>query len=166
MLFLLAAAVVGLLAAQPATAIAPQPNNVLEDPNLLTRHEPAPIPPTKRPVGNRSAQPSGRDYSGRTYTKEEVILLIKDYSARYGISADLPLRIAQCESGYNQFSKNARSTASGVFQYLASTWVGTDEGKAGLNVFDADANIRAAIKYIASRGQATPWNASKGCWDT
>src|SRR5689334_8190650 len=30
----------------------------------------------------------------KSYSKEEVIQLIKDYSAQYGISADLPLRVA------------------------------------------------------------------------
>ena len=103
--------------------------------------------------------------SGRNYSREEVIQLIKDYSALYGINSDLPLRIAKCESGYNHLAKNKTSSASGTFQYLSSTWAGTDEGRAGLSVFDAGANVRAAIKYIASRGHAQPWAASKGCWN-
>lgn len=104
-------------------------------------------------------------FTGRHYSKEEVIQLIKDYSAQYAISPDLPLRIAKCESGYNQFAKNRTSTASGVFQYLASTWSATDQGKAGLSVFDADANVKAAVSYIASRGHARPWLASQNCWN-
>jgi hypothetical protein len=102
--------------------------------------------------------------SGRNYSREEVQQLIRDYSAQAGISADLPLRIAQCESGFNQFSKNKTSTASGIFQYLSSTWAGTDQGKIGLSVFDAEANVKAAVSYIASRGHAQPWNASRSCW--
>jgi hypothetical protein len=116
-------------------------------------------------VGRKSPSPAGGTYSGRHYSKEEVIQLIKDYSAQYGISASLPLKIANCESGFNQFAKNKSSSASGVFQYLASTWKATDQGKIGLSVFDADANVKAAVSYIASRGHAKPWAASQSCWD-
>jgi hypothetical protein len=107
-------------------------------------------------------RPTGVD-SGRDYSKEEVQQLIKDYSAQYGISADLPLRVANCESGFNQFSKNRSSTASGVFQYISSTWRNTEAGKAGTLVFDADANIHMAIKSIASGGISN-WSASRACW--
>lgn len=106
---------------------------------------------------------SGRDYSGKEYTKEEVQQLIRSYSALYGIESDAPLCIARFESGYNQFSKNSNSTASGVFQYLNGTWAGTDEGRAGLSVFDAEANIKAAIKYMSSRRNAIPWTTAKNC---
>lgn len=117
-------------------------------------------------LSNRnSVRQSVSTFSGRHYSSDEVIQLIKNYSALYGISADLPLAIAKCESGYNQFAKNRTSTASGVFQYLASTWSATDQGKAGLSVFDADANVKAAVSYIASRGHARPWLASQHCWN-
>lgn len=109
-------------------------------------------------------QSSARASDGRSATNEEVKTLIVEYSKQYGIAPDLPLNIARCESGFNHLAKNKNSTASGVFQYLSSTWKSTDEGKAGLSVFDADANVRAAVKYIASRGHAQPWNASKHCW--
>ena len=102
-------------------------------------------------------------FNGRSYSKEEVIQLIKDYSAQYGISADLPLRIARCESGYNQFSQNRNSTASGIFQYLSSTWNNTSAGRKGVSVFDADANVLMAVSSIATHGTA-PWLASKNCW--
>lgn len=114
------------------------------------------------PSGRNNTAPQTNGF--RHYSKEEVQDLIRSYSAQYGISADLPLRIANCESGYNQFSKNRNSTASGVFQYLASTWKATDQGKMGLSVFDAEANVKAAVSYIASRGHANPWNASRSCW--
>jgi len=103
-------------------------------------------------------------YSGRNYSKEEVIQLIKDYSALYAISPDVPLRVAVCESGYNQFSKNRNSTASGVFQYIHSTWTHTESGLLGISPFDADANVHMAIKSIASGGISN-WAASKGCWN-
>ena len=96
-------------------------------------------------------------YSGKLYSKEEVEQLIVHYSAVYGINSNTPKCIAFRESGYNQFSKNRRSTASGVFQYLNSTWRHTDEGKAGMNVFDAEANVKAAVKYMAVHKSTQPW---------
>lgn len=102
-------------------------------------------------------------YSGRNYSKEEVQQLIRDYAAQYHIEASLPLRVANCESGYNQFSKNHSSTASGVAQYLASTWRNTEAGRQSTSVFDADANVHMMIASIASGGIGN-WNASRHCW--
>jgi hypothetical protein len=102
-------------------------------------------------------------YSGRHYTPAEVVEIIKQYAQQYGIAAEAPLCIAKKESGYNQFSANKRSSARGVFQYLSGTWRATDEGKAGLSVYDAESNIKAAIKYMASRKNAKPWTVAKQC---
>ena len=102
-------------------------------------------------------------YSGKTYSKAEVEHLIVQYSEIYGINPATPKCIAFKESGYNQFSKNRRSTASGVFQYLAGTWKHTDEGKAGMNVFDAEANVKAAVKYMAIHKSTQPWAVRSAC---
>lgn len=134
-------------------------NNAFRQPRPSTKNTTVKTKPIPRPP-----QQGGWDYSGRTYSKEEVIQIIKDYSAQYGISADVPLRVANCESGYNQFSRNRNSTATGVFQYLASTWKNTEAGKQGISVFDADANVHMAIKSIASGG-INNWAASKSCWN-
>lgn len=104
-----------------------------------------------------------RKYTGRTYTKNEVEALIVSYSEQYGIDPKTPKCIAFYESGYNQFSKNKRSTASGVFQYIRSTWNSTDEGKAGYSVFDADANVKAAVKYMAVHKNTKPWVVRGKC---
>jgi len=114
------------------------------------------------PAKVRTSTPTPQ-YSGRTYSKEEVINLIHQYSNLYGIQSVTPLCIAKLESGYNQFSKNSSSTASGVFQYLNGTWASTDEGKAGYSVFDADANVKAAIKYMSSRLNTKPWVVGPKC---
>ncbi len=102
-------------------------------------------------------------YSGEIYSKEQVEQLIVHYSEVYGIDPQTPKCIAFKESGYNQFSKNSRSTASGVFQYLTSTWKHTDEGKAGKHIFDADANVKAAVKYMAVHKSTQPWVVRSGC---
>jgi hypothetical protein len=103
-----------------------------------------------------------RDNS-KSYSKEEVINLINAYSKLYGISLETPLCIAKLESGYNQFSANKHSTAKGVFQYLNGTWKATDEGKAGMSVMDADANVKAAVKYMAIHKNTRPWVAAPQC---
>lgn len=128
---------------------------------------PTPNPQPARAVSNAPKRPineNPRGYSGRHYSKEEVIELIRYYAAQSGILPEVPLKIASCESGYNQFSKNKNSTASGVYQYLSSTWKGTEAGKQGISVFDADANVHMAIKSIASGG-INNWSASKSCWN-
>ena len=117
-------------------------------------------PPRKSSLQLPTPQQS---YNGRYYSKEEVQQLIRDYSAVYGINPEVPLCIARLESGFNQFSKNKNSTASGVFQYLSGTWRGTDEGKVGYSVFDADANVKAAVKYMASRQNTKPWVVGPRC---
>ena len=162
LLFLLAAILAGLLVAQPAIAEAPQSNSSIIDPPYGPYEFRAINPITKTANNGRNLAPSPV-YAGKTYSQEEVQQLIKDYSKQYGISADLPLRVANCESGFNQSSKNSYSTASGVYQYIASTWRNTEAGKAGISPFDADANVRMAIKSIASGGISN-WNASKSCW--
>lgn len=102
-------------------------------------------------------------YNGRHYSKAEVEALIRQYSNQYGVNPATATCIAFRESGYNQFSKNKSSTASGVFQYVRSTWAGTDEGRSGLSVFDADANIKAAIKYMAIHKSTRPWVVASSC---
>jgi hypothetical protein len=120
---------------------------------------------TKVPVPSTAPKPVPTPPAvGRSYSKDEVIQLIKDYSAAYRISSAIPLAIARCESGYNQFSKNKSSTASGVFQYLSSTWRNTPAGRQGISVFDADANVKMAVSSIAANGTA-PWLASRHCWN-
>lgn len=112
--------------------------------------------PTSTPIKEIS-------YTGQVYSQDEVQNLIISYSKEFQIDPTIPLRIAKCESNYHWNSKNSSSTASGVYQFIASTWAGTPEGKSGLSPFDADANVRAAIRKI-SQGGINAWDASKSCW--
>jgi soluble lytic murein transglycosylase-like protein len=115
-------------------------------------------------AGNIHGKGSTNPPSGRSYSKEEIIQLIKDYSEEYNVSPQLPLAIAKCESGYNQYSKNKSSTASGVYQWLSSSWSNQPAARGGVSVFDADANVKAAVWLIA-HGKTSPWAASKKCWN-
>jgi hypothetical protein len=104
-----------------------------------------------------------RDYPADSPDKEQVKALIVQYSQQYGINSEVPLCIAYHESGYNSLSKNKSSSASGVFQYLSGTWKSTDEGRAGESVFNANSNVKAAIKYMASRRSTAPWEVRNKC---
>src|SRR5437763_1943731 len=67
---------------------------VIKD-NVLQPGHPLNAPKVSEPKRVPKPSPVG-SYTGRNYSKEEVIQLIRDYSTRYGISADLPLRVARC----------------------------------------------------------------------
>jgi hypothetical protein len=115
------------------------------------------------PVG--LSQPKrGGTYSGRDYSVSEVQALIIRYSQQYGTSPEIPLAIAKCESGFRYDAKNKSSSASGVFQWLSSSWRSQPASEGGtVSVFNADKNISAAVWLIA-HGQTSPWNASRSCW--
>jgi len=69
------------------------------------------------------------------------------------------LRVAKCESNYNPLAVNRSSGASGLFQFLPSTWANTPQGKAGQSVFDAAANAQAAAWYYNATGRTGgPWS--------
>jgi hypothetical protein len=171
-IWLIAGILIGLAIALPAYAKKPEQTLVFKlthGPSYTLRPEikkedPSKLVASHETSNSHSRRNSRAAYQGQDYSKEEVQQFIKDYSESYGISADTPLRIARCESGFNQYAKNKSSTASGVFQYLSQTWANTPEGRNGLSVFDADANVRAAVRHIAVHG-TVPWLSSKHCWN-
>jgi len=66
----------------------------------------------------------------------------------YGIAQGLPrawaYRVAWCESRYDPGAYNRWSGASGLYQFLPTTWRNTPQGRAGLSPFDPYANAEAA----------------------
>ncbi len=68
----------------------------------------------------------------------------------FGPYAGAALNVARCESGYNPNAYNASSGASGVFQFLHSTWLTTSY--AGYSPFNAWANIQAAHQVFVRDG--------------
>jgi septal ring factor EnvC (AmiA/AmiB activator) len=76
---------------------------------------------------------------------------------------DGALEVIGCESYGDPSAYNPYSGASGLFQFLPSTWatVSPRAGFGGASVFDAEANIGTAAwltDYYASRG-SDPWTA-------
>jgi len=87
----------------------------------------------------------------------EIEAIIRDAAAAQGANADQLLRVAYCESRYNPGAYNA-SGASGLFQFLPSTWAANSvrAGFGGTSPFDpvAAANVAA---WMFARGQAGQW---------
>jgi soluble lytic murein transglycosylase-like protein len=92
----------------------------------------------------------------------DVPTMIRAAARRHGVDAERLVQVAKCESGFDPRAKNPRSTASGVFQFIDTTWAGTPEAKAGRSVFDAAANVEAGARL--ARGGWGPWASSRGCW--
>lgn len=78
---------------------------------------------------------------------------------RWGADPTQLLRVAYCESHYNPNAYNASSGASGLFQFLASTWAANSvrAGYGGASVFDAVANANTAAMMFANQ-QAGQWS--------
>jgi uncharacterized protein YabE (DUF348 family) len=87
----------------------------------------------------------------------EIEQIIRDAAAAQGADAEQLLRVAYCESRFNPGAYNA-SGASGLFQFLPSTWAANSvrAGYAGASPFDpvASANVAA---WMFARGQAGQW---------
>ena len=106
----------------------------------------APVAEVRR-VGTYVPAPSG-DIEG----------IIRAAAAKWGADETQLLRVAYCESRYNPNAYNASSGASGLFQFLATTWAPNSvrAGYAGASVFDAVANANTAA-YMFANQQARQW---------
>ena len=89
----------------------------------------------------------------------DIQAIIVAAAQRWGADQTQLLRVAYCESHYNPNAYNASSGASGLFQFLASTWAANSvrAGYAGASVFDPVANANTAA-YMFANGQAGQWS--------
>lgn len=71
-------------------------------------------------------------------------------SAAYGVSYWQLSSVASCESHRSPFSVNRSSGASGLFQFLGSTW--RAQGMAGFSVFDPVAAALATARIVSREG--------------
>lgn len=81
--------------------------------------------------------------------------------------ADIGLKIAFCESTNNPLVKNKNSSATGLFQFINSTWRDT---RFRMNLdpsldlrLDPVENSRTAYFLYQLKG-TQPWSSSKKCW--
>lgn len=73
------------------------------------------------------------------------------------------LRIRACESGGNYNAKNPRSTASGGWQFLDSTFTAVTGLAPPARAYSREVQDAAAMKLYREQG-TRPWNASRHCW--
>jgi hypothetical protein len=89
----------------------------------------------------------------------EIESVIRAAAAAWGADASQLLRVAWCESRYNPSAINARSGASGLFQFMPGTWAANSvrAGHAGASAFDPVASANTAA-YMFRNGQAWQWS--------
>jgi hypothetical protein len=63
------------------------------------------------------------------------------------------LRVANCESHYNPLAVNRLSGASGLFQFMPSTWNANFPGQ---NIWDPYAQSRGALAFY-NAGRQSAW---------
>lgn len=76
----------------------------------------------------------------------------------------MAVRIATCESGGNPNAQNAVSTASGLYQFLDSTWVGLTGFAPPASNYSSATQTAAFWKLWAGGAGAHNWDASRSCW--
>lgn len=73
--------------------------------------------------------------------------------------------IIKCESGGNPTAQNPGSTASGLFQFLDSTWQSLGGSQYSRRAKDASVEQQEQIANKAYQESGlSPWAASRGCW--
>jgi Transglycosylase SLT domain len=114
----------------------------------------APTPsPSQSPSPSSSPVPSPGPPIANPTAIQQIIL---DAFAPLGAGAQQwALRVAKCESNYNPLAVNPSSGASGLFQFLPSTWALTPQH--AQSVFDAVANAQAAA-WLYQRSGPGQWS--------
>lgn len=114
-------------------------------------------------VVNTTRPPKEYAYNERVpedVVKQEIVKIAR----RFKVSEQKMLRIAKCESGYNNLAASKTSSALGVYQFINQTWEATDSWKVlHKSPTDYKANVWEAGLAL-SRGEDWKWEASKGCW--
>jgi resuscitation-promoting factor RpfA len=73
--------------------------------------------------------------------------------------------VIACESGGNAKAQNPSSTASGLFQFLDSSWRAYGGGKYAARAKDATPAQQYEIaNHAYAQSGLTPWAASRSCW--
>jgi hypothetical protein len=95
-------------------------------------------------------------------TVEDIIKL------EWGTDASIGLKIAFCESTNRPEAKNTNSSATGLFQFINSTWIETRNRMKldpSLNLrLDPTENAKTAYFLYQLKG-TQPWLSSRNCWE-
>lgn len=106
-----------------------------------------------------------RIVSGLVLGASATVPLAGVASATPSDTAGIKKAIEFCESGGNAKAQNPTSTASGLFQFLDTTWRSLDASAGYARAKDAPVAVqeRAFDELYAQMG-TSPWLASKPCW--
>ncbi|HTK62432.1 MAG TPA: transglycosylase family protein [Pseudonocardia sp.] len=138
----------------------------------MSRHEAGPAPLVDRPArsGGRHRKPSSPGPATAIITTGTFAIVPFVLSAGTAQAAELAPSagldaIAKCESGGNPQAQNSGSTASGLYQFLDSSWRAYGGSKYGPRAKDATPAQQTEIAHAAvARSGLTPWKASQHCW--
>lgn len=111
------------------------------------------------PLGGWAWLPAASTQRTPEPTQTQVQATADPRAYLYATAPDLAPRldcIIAGESGWDPGQQNPISRASGLAQFLPSTWATTPEGQNGLSPFEPFANIDAAIWLARTRGW-TQW---------
>ncbi len=86
----------------------------------------------------------------------DIVQIIYNAADRWGQPRADMLRVARCESNLNPRAVNPSSGASGLFQFMPSTFAFTPNGKAGQDIFDPYASADAA-GWMWANGMRNHW---------
>ena len=106
----------------------------------------------ERATGPRVATPPGGTFTPPPGSGGDGLAAI---NAVFGNSPGLSwaLRVAYCESRYNPLAVNRSSGASGLFQFMPSTWNANFPGQ---NIWDPYAQARGALVFY-NAGRQSAW---------
>nr|MBA3275148.1 transglycosylase SLT domain-containing protein [Chloroflexia bacterium] len=86
----------------------------------------------------------------------EMISIVYQSADKWGQSRVDMLRVARCESGLDPRAVNSNGGASGLFQFMPSTFAFTPNGKRGEDIFDPWSNADAA-GWMWANGMRHHW---------
>jgi uncharacterized protein YraI len=89
-----------------------------------------------------------------TWTEEEIIAIIYAAAREFGLDGAEMVRIARCESNLDPYNVTPPYAATGLFQFLPSTWASTPY--AHDNIFDPALNAQAAA-WMWTHGRRNEW---------
>lgn len=96
-------------------------------------------------------------------SQSRPVACIKRAALHYKMDFSLMKRVASCESRLIPTQVNGNSGATGLFQFLYSTWASTKYGYLGDQRKSAKWSSLAAAWLMKTDG-IFHWNASRGCW--
>ena len=92
-----------------------------------------------QPISERKLQPIIQTKPAYSNKVQQEIYI---QSLKSEVDLEDAMRIANCESSFDQYARNANSSASGVYQFISKTWDNYCTG----DVFNAKDNVQCFFK--------------------